>query len=124
MAVSYKDYYKLLGVERAASAEEVSKAYKKLARKYHPDLNPAPKAQERFKAASAAYDLLKDPEQRRRFGQGTHARQIMRPQPRPHPGALAQVGQISAGGKGGMGGRIKHKVQHKHIARGQPEHRR
>ena len=55
MAVSYKDYYKLLGVEREAKAEEISKAYKKLARKYHPDLNPGDKqAEEKFKEINEA----------------------------------------------------------------------
>ena len=65
MAVSYKDYYKLLGVEREAKAEEISKAYKKLARKYHPDLNPGDKqAEEKFKEINEAYEVLKDPEKR------------------------------------------------------------
>ncbi len=70
MAVSYKDYYKLLGVEREAKAEEISKAYKKLARKYHPDLNPGDKqAEEKFKEINEAYEVLKDPEKRKLYDQ-------------------------------------------------------
>lgn len=70
MAVSYKDYYKLLGVEREARAEEISKAYKKLARKYHPDLNPGDKqAEEKFKEINEAYEVLKDPEKRKLYDQ-------------------------------------------------------
>lgn len=70
MAVSYKDYYKLLGVERGAAAEDISKAYKKLARKYHPDLNPGNKqAEEKFKEINEAYEVLKDPEKRKLYDQ-------------------------------------------------------
>ncbi len=70
MAVSYKDYYKLLGVEREAKAEEISKAYKKLARKYHPDLNPGDKqAEEKFKEINEAYEVLKDLEKRKLYDQ-------------------------------------------------------
>ena len=65
------DPYAALGVSKTASADEIRKAYKKVARKSHPDLNPGdPKAVDRFKAASAAHDLLKDPEKRRRFDAG------------------------------------------------------
>ncbi|WP_297829043.1 J domain-containing protein [uncultured Desulfovibrio sp.] len=70
MAVSYKDYYKLLGVERGARAEEISKAYKKLARQYHPDLNPGDKqAEDKFKEINEAYEVLKDPEKRKLYDQ-------------------------------------------------------
>ncbi|MRX51224.1 DnaJ domain-containing protein [Paracoccus sp. S-4012] len=64
------DPYKALGLTKTASDAEIKKAYRRIAKTDHPDLNPDPKAQERFKAASAAYDLLKDPEQRRRFDAG------------------------------------------------------
>lgn len=64
------DPYAALGLTKSASEAEIKKAYRKIAKTDHPDLNPDPAAAERFKAASAAYDLLKDPEQRRRFDAG------------------------------------------------------
>lgn len=85
MSVKYKDYYDILGVKRAASQEEISKAYKKLARKYHPDLNPDNKeAEEKFKEMSEAYEVLKDPEKRKLYdslGPNWQSGQDFRPPP-------------------------------------------
>ncbi|MDO5528909.1 MAG: DnaJ C-terminal domain-containing protein [Paracoccus sp. (in: a-proteobacteria)] len=64
------DPYKALGVAKTASQDEIKKAYRRIAKTDHPDLNSDPAATERFKAASSAYDLLKDPEQRARFDRG------------------------------------------------------
>ncbi len=70
MGVEFKDYYKTLGVSRTASTDEISKAYKKLARKYHPDLNQNDKkAEECFKEVSEANEVLKDPEKRKMYDQ-------------------------------------------------------
>jgi len=66
--VQYRDYYEILGVSRDASQEEISKAFKKLARKYHPDLNPNDKeAENKFKEINEAYEVLKDPDKRKRY---------------------------------------------------------
>lgn len=62
-----RDFYEALGVARDASPEEIQRAYRKLARTYHPDVNKAPDAEERFKEVSEAYDVLSDPETRRRY---------------------------------------------------------
>ena len=65
-----KDYYKILGVERTATADEIKRAYKKVAIKYHPDRNPGNKeAEEKFKQAAEAYDVLRDPDKRARYDQ-------------------------------------------------------
>ena len=65
-----KDYYELLGVKKSASAEDIRKAFRKLARKYHPDVNPGDKAaEEKFKAMSEANDVLSDPKKRKIYDQ-------------------------------------------------------
>ncbi len=70
MAVKFKDYYQILGVSRDASDEEIRRAYRKLARQYHPDVRPGEKeAEQKFKEINEAYEVLSDPEKRRRYDQ-------------------------------------------------------
>jgi curved DNA-binding protein len=70
MPVKFRDYYEILGVARAAKEEEIKKAYRKLARKYHPDLNPNNKqAEEKFKEVQEAYEVLSDTEKRQKYDQ-------------------------------------------------------
>ena len=66
--MEYKDYYKILGVERSATQDEIKKAYRKLAVKYHPDKNPDDKvAEEKFKEISEAYQVIGNPDSRKKY---------------------------------------------------------
>ena len=68
MAVKFQDYYEILGVPRNASEADIKKAYRKLARKYHPDFNPNNKqAEEKFKQTQEAYEVLSDAEKRKKY---------------------------------------------------------
>ena len=67
--MEYKDYYKILGVERDAKEADIKTAYRRLARKYHPDVSKQANAEEKFKEVSEAYDVLKDKEKRQAYDQ-------------------------------------------------------
>lgn len=71
--MAQRDYYEILGVERSASAKQIKSAYRRLARKYHPDVNKSSDADGKFKEATAAYEVLSDPKKRKAYDQFGHA---------------------------------------------------
>ncbi|MFD0275196.1 DnaJ C-terminal domain-containing protein [Kitasatospora sp. NPDC127111] len=103
MAASNRDYYEVLGVSRDAGAEEIQRAYRRLARRWHPDLNKEPGAEERFKEISEAYQVLSDPDTRARYDRFGPAWQ----QAQAREGAASEAaGPFGGGGPfGGAGGR-------------------
>ena len=66
----FKDYYAILGVNKSASADDIKRAFRQLARKYHPDVNPDPAMAEKFKEITAAYEILSDPDKRQNYDVG------------------------------------------------------
>lgn len=101
--MEYKDYYKILGVERGASQDEVKRAYKKLARKYHPDVSKEKDAEARFKELNEAYQVLRDGEKRKAYDQlGSQWKQGQEFHPPPGWEGHARHGGFSAEDLGGF----------------------
>ncbi len=94
MAVEFKDYYTTLGVSRDASEEEIKRAFRMLARKYHPDVaKDKVTAEERFKEINEAYEVLSDPQKRKLYNElGANWKQGAAPPPPPGGGARARRG--------------------------------
>ena len=123
MPVTFQDYYETLGVARTASADEIKRAYRKLARKYHPDVSKEPDAEARFKQVAEAYEVLGNEDNRKRYDRlGRNWRNGERVQPPPGwgggSGDFADFGDVSdffraffggAGGGMGGGGRRRHR---------------
>lgn len=120
--MEFKDYYQILGVSRDASQDEIKRAYRKLARKYHPDVSEESDAEQRFKEISEAYEVLRDPEKRAAYdqvGSEYQAGEDFRPPPGWEQGfefggggftgadadAFSEFFESLFGGLGGMGGR-------------------
>jgi curved DNA-binding protein len=115
--MKYKDYYKILGVERSAPEDAIKKAYRKLARKYHPDVSKEKDAEEKFKEVQEAYEVLKDAEKRKAYDQmGSYqSGQDFAPPPgweqQFHSGGFEDLGDVdlfdllSGMGRGGFRGR-------------------
>src|SRR3990167_2652524 len=99
--MEYQDYYKMLGLSRDASPDEIKKSYRKLARKYHPDVSNEPNAEEKFKQVKEAYEVLKDPKKRQAYDQvGANWKQGQGFTPPPgwkHPGGDASYQEFSQG---------------------------
>ena len=109
--MDYKDYYKVLGVEKTATAEQIKKAYRKLARQHHPDVNPNDKgAEQKFKELNEANEVLSDPEKRKKYDQFGADWQRYQQQPGGGAGRGGQPGggfdwsQYTQGGGGSGGG--------------------
>ena len=103
-----EDFYQILGVPRDASQEDIQRAYRRLARTYHPDVNKDPRAEDRFKDVSEAYDVLSDPQTRRRYDTfGADFRQVpedVDPETWRRARAGARAGASAGPGRGGPGG--------------------
>src|SRR6266481_9976485 len=96
-----KDYYELLSVKKSASVDDIRKAFRKLARKYHPDVNPDKAAEEKFKAISEANDVLSDPKKRKIYDQVGFYSDNIDPATAE---AYSRGGPTGAGGFGGFPG--------------------
>lgn len=130
--MKYQDYYKILGVDRNASQDEIKKAYRRSARKYHPDVSKETNAEERFKELGEAYEVLKDPEKRtayNQFGSDWKQGQEFRPPPSWNSGfSFAQRGDtgtfsdffesLFGGAVGGRSPPPGHGFRHGFAARG------
>jgi curved DNA-binding protein len=100
VATTTGDYYQVLGVDRPASQQDIQRAYRKLARRFHPDINKDPGAEERFKQINEAYEVLSDEEKRARYDRfGEHWRQV----PEDYDGPMPGTGPFT-----GAGGRRVH----------------
>src|SRR5581483_6120470 len=114
MAVNYKDYYQTLGVPKNAAEKDIKSAYRKLARKWHPDANPdnQKEAEEKFKEIQEAYEVLSDPEKRRKYDvlgsdwqRAAHdAAQHRQRRQQPGPQDFNGWQNFSGGGVGGASG--------------------
>ena len=105
MSVQYKDYYEILGVSRKASAEEIRRAYRKLAKQYHPDVSKEKNAEARYKEINEAYEVLKDPDKRQKYdtlGMNWQAGQDFTPPPGWQGGGMPGGMRMEFGGD--MGG--------------------
>lgn len=133
--MQYKDYYKIMGLPRDANQDEIKRAYRKLARKYHPDVSKEVDAEAKFKELGEAYEVLKDPEKRAaydRLGANWKAGEDFRPPPNWDEGFEFRGGGFTAGdagayseffeqlfGRAGFGAAAAGRAQHGFHARGQ-----
>ncbi len=104
--MDYRDYYAILDVAKGASKDEVQKAYRKLARKFHPDINKSPEAEQKFKDINEAYEVLKDPDKRAkydRFGSAWKQAQRTGAPPPDFEDIFSQFGFGGSGGRSGFG---------------------
>ncbi|HEY6553465.1 MAG TPA: DnaJ C-terminal domain-containing protein [Vicinamibacteria bacterium] len=101
--MDYKDYYAILGVKKDASEDDIQKAYRKLARKFHPDVNKAPEAETKFKEIGEAYEVLKDADKRQKYDQYGSAWKRAQQTGAPPPGWEGVHFDFGQGG-GGFGG--------------------
>ena len=104
--MDFKDYYATLGVAKTASEKEVKQAFRKLARKYHPDVNPGDKsAESKFKEINEAYEVIGDPEKRKKYDElGSNWKAYEQAQQRRVEASIRGNGVVLGGGGGGQGG--------------------